>query len=98
MEHTNGFSVDVSANRVKVTGELDARTTPSMIDAVIRVMAVELDLSEVSFVDSTGLHGLIALRNRRSELRIVAISPAVKSLLDATGVSQALLPAETADG
>ncbi|HUP73526.1 MAG TPA: STAS domain-containing protein [Acidimicrobiales bacterium] len=87
MEHANGFSLSVSATRVKITGELDVSTTPSMIEAVIKAMTVELDISEVTFVDSTGLHALIQLRNRRSELRIVAISPPVKRLLEMTGIS-----------
>ena len=98
MEHEPGFSLDVSENRVKVTGELDVLTAPMVIEAVIKAMTVEVDLSEVTFVDSTGVHALIQLRNRRSQLRIVAVSPPVKRVLEVTGVAEALLSAEPRAG
>jgi anti-anti-sigma factor len=98
MEHANGFSLEVSETRVKVTGELDVLTAPLVIEAVIKAMTVELDLGEVTFVDSSGVHALIQLRNRRSELRIVAISPPVKRVLEVTGIARALLPAEPRAG
>ena len=91
MDHEPGFSLNVSENRVKVTGELDVLTAPLVIEAVVKAMTVEVDLSEVTFVDSTGVHALIQLRNRRSQLRIVAISPPVKRVLEVTGVAEALL-------
>jgi anti-sigma B factor antagonist len=98
MEHATGFSLNVSENRVKVTGELDVLTAPSVIEAVVKAMTVELDLSEVTFVDSSGVHALIQLRNRRSEFHIVAISPPVKRVLETTGIAQALLSAEPRAG
>ena len=98
MEHESGFSLNVSENRVKVTGELDVLTAPLVIEAVVKAMTVELDLSEVTFVDSSGVHALIQLRNRRSELQIVAISPPVKRVLEMTGIAQALLSAEPRAG
>jgi anti-anti-sigma factor len=98
MEHEPGFSLNVSENRVKVTGELDVLTAPLVIEAVVKAMTVEVDLSEVTFVDSTGVHALIQLRNRRSQLRIVAISPPVKRVLEVTGVAEALLSAESRAG
>ena len=98
MEHEPGFSLTVSETRVKVTGELDVLTAPLVIEAVVKAMTVELDLSEVTFVDSTGVHALIQLRNRRSQLRIVAISPPVKRVLEVTDIAEALLSAEPRAG
>ena len=81
-----------------ITGELDLAIGDAVADAVIDAVAaaivrsahgeaeVQLDLSEVSFIDCAGLSAL--LRARRSaaghgcRVRIAAMSPAVRRLLD----------------
>ena len=91
MEERKGFSIEVTERRVKVTGDVDAATTPLMIEAVMKAMTVELDLSEVSFVDSYGLTGLIKLRNTRAALEIIDVSPEFYRTLERAGLVESLL-------
>lgn len=81
-----------------ITGELDLAAGDAVADAVIGAVAavlarstggeaeVQLDLSDVSFIDCAGLSAL--LRARRSAaahgclVRVAAMSPVVHRLLD----------------
>jgi len=92
------FTVDVGERCVRVSGEIDSFTAPEMIEAVLRSALVELDLSEVTFMDSAGLHALMKLRAERGSLRIVAISPRVKRLLEITSMSEHLLDGTHTNG
>ena len=95
MEQPTAFTVDVSESSVKISGEIDLLTAPTMIDAVLKSSFAELDLSEVTFMGSTGLHALLVLRQQRAALRIVAVSPAVQRLLAITDMTELLQPAPT---
>lgn len=59
---------------VAVSGELDAHTAPELTAAAAagldapQVKHLVLDLSEVSFIDSTGIAALVRLRKRSQEL------------------------------
>ena len=66
-------------------------TAPSMIEAVLKSSTAELDLSEVSFMDSTGVHALLPLRETRAALRIIAVSQRGQHLLDITNTTDDLL-------
>jgi anti-anti-sigma factor len=54
--------------RVRVIGEVDRQTAPMLEEALLREVdagsEVLLDLSEVSFIDSSGLHAIIAAAER----------------------------------
>ena len=91
MEQSAAFTVDVSETRVKVSGELDLLTSPSMIDAVLEAATSALDLSEVTFIDARGLSALLRLRCARPEMQIVAASPQVERLLEITSTAAQLL-------
>lgn len=91
MEQSNAFAIEVAGGRVKITGEVDITSAPRMVEAVMRAMTVELDLSEVTFIDSSGLSGLINLRNSRAALHIVAVSEPVQRVLECTGLIEPLL-------
>jgi anti-anti-sigma factor len=85
---------------VVASGELDmaaAFQLESGLDPLLEdraVEAVQLDLSEVGFVDSAGLGALLALRERAQDrgiaLRISRASDPVRRLLDLTGLGDAL--------
>lgn len=86
--------------RLHVAGELDAHTAPEFADAFDDVAdgaAVELDLTDVSFLDSSGLAALLEARRRLDSaggsLVVTAASPAVARLLELTGVSEHLMRA-----
>ena len=91
MEQPTVFAVDVGESRVKISGELDLLTSPSMIDAVLKSTSAELDLSEVTFMDARGVSALLRLRRARPEMRIVAVSAQVQRVLDMTNTAQDLL-------
>jgi anti-anti-sigma factor len=47
---------------LRLAGELDLRTAPMLNDALARIDGhgpVKLDLSELSFIDSSGLHAIV---------------------------------------
>lgn len=73
---------------LKLAGELDLATVPSLREALFDFLPtdeVHLDLSELTFLDSTGLHALLALaRSRRGDGSVVLVnpSPAVMRVLE----------------
>ncbi len=52
--------------RISVSGEVDLQTTPMLEAAVMEACAVataiELDLHEVSFIDSTGIRAVLSIK------------------------------------
>jgi anti-sigma B factor antagonist len=91
------FEVDGSV--IRVVGEIDVRTTPQLFAEVMARTAdgsscIDLDLSEVTFMDSSGLNTLIKLRRRRPNIWVVKPSVRVRRILDIAGLTQMLvLPA-----
>jgi anti-anti-sigma factor len=73
---------------VRVTGEVDMATADLMYKAATPegVRALTLDLSDVSFFDSAGIHALIRLTGRYPETMTVVPSHAVRRVLDIAGL------------
>ncbi|HST63977.1 MAG TPA: STAS domain-containing protein [Mycobacteriales bacterium] len=95
------FAIDVvradGQETVRVRGELDIATAPLLRAALEGVYArrpvrVEVDLSEVTFLDASSLAGLIAARRRLAAQRAVLVlvdpSPIVRRVLDITGLDR----------
>jgi anti-anti-sigma factor len=90
---------DGEAHRVAAIGELDIATVDLLERALLEVEETDaelivLDLSALSFIDSTGLRLVLDLNERcggaADRLRIVAGSPAVERLLDIVGLRDKL--------
>ena len=82
------FSIDVRADRVVISGELDMACVSEMSRAVLRLAflsarQVELDLSNVTFMDCSGLGALLLLQRSVSPF-VVVVSAAVQRVLDLT--------------
>ena len=85
-------------HRLIPTGELDIATTPILeraFEAVYEGDAamIIVDLTELSFMDSTGIRALMQMNEAcegADRLRIVNGSPAVVKVLDVTGVRRQL--------
>ena len=85
---------------VALAGEcdLDAREelTSVLVSALDRAMVVVVDLAEVRFLDSSGLHALIvghhAALERGARLYAVNATGVVHQVLDVTGVGELLSP------
>jgi anti-sigma B factor antagonist len=82
---------------VAVRGELDIRSAPDLRTWLAKVLddgAVQLvlDLSEVGFMDSSGLGVLVGAHKRLARLggrlSVVGVSPIVARLLTVTGLSR----------
>ena len=85
--------------RLHVSGELDAHSAPEFAEAfepaVAAAAVVEVDLTDVPFVDSSGLAALLAARQRLEgaggSLVVTAASAAALRLFELTGVSAHLM-------
>ena len=83
-----------------VSGELDLSTASQLRsavdDAVARGGTVQIDLREVSFIDSTGLHALIQadqmLQRQGQRLYVTDQSPALRRLLELAGLTDYFAP------
>lgn len=73
-----------------VSGEADVLSAPvlrhALADATERFRVVVLDLSNVTFLDSTALSVLVVAR-RRLTIRITGLRPQVRKVFDITGLS-----------
>ena len=87
------------AHYVAPSGELDIATVELLERALLEVERADsarivLDLSGLSFIDSTGLRLLLDVNERcggaADRLRVIAGSPAVERLLDIVGLRERL--------
>ncbi|HYV02868.1 MAG TPA: STAS domain-containing protein [Actinomycetota bacterium] len=87
---------DGRSAEVALVGEIDAATSSMLRDAVVPPLGggwvdLDLDMAEVTFVDSQGLRVLIEVaRSARGTLTLHDVRPAVQRLFDLTGVASAL--------
>jgi anti-anti-sigma factor len=106
------FEVETEAHesgawRVRGRGELDVATA-SRLEAALDPLVdsgaslIVLDLSEVSFLDSSGLRTIVrtatALEDAGGRLVIDGVSPAVSRVLEVTGLLERLRADAPADG
>ncbi|MFF3775815.1 STAS domain-containing protein [Streptomyces sp. NPDC002232] len=94
---------DSQCTVITVAGDLDLTSCPALEDAACRAMAdgssLRLDMSGVTFMDSSGLNLLLALRRRLVEgdgwLELTGVREAPMRVLALTGADALLLPAGT---
>ena len=89
---------DERATVLAVSGELDLASSPSLESELELVFAADnsdlviLDLSELEFMDSTGLSVLVRAHQRAQEsghgFAVIKGGPQVQRLLSLTGVSE----------
>jgi anti-sigma B factor antagonist len=89
---------------VHVRGEVDLATSPALADALAGITTREgpvvVDLTEVGFLDSSGLSVLLQARERLaagSGLRLVVTKPALQRVLAVTGLDEVFTIAPTVD-
>jgi anti-sigma B factor antagonist len=91
---------------VELAGELDLSTVPIFVEAIDEILggpptAVELDLSKLTFIDSSGVGAYVTAYRRAqakgSRLSVGGRSPLVDRVLQLSGVEEALA-AESAGG
>ena len=81
---------------VHVVGEIDLATAPTLTstcESLQSAMNVVIDLSDVSFIDSSGLNVLVQLRHRMqsrgdaSSLKLVVTRPTTQRIFEVTGLT-----------
>lgn len=91
-------------SKLIITGEIDAYTAPKLKDALLPLTkvsgkTVEVDLNEVSYMDSTGLGVFIgALKSTKeynSHMRLINLQDRVLRLFKITGLDEII---EISDG
>ena len=93
------WTIEAADHRVvaRIDGDLDLGNGRDLVDFLVRLSAlsecpVEVDLSGVDFIDSSGLQALLTvhrlLLERDSALAIVNPSPCTRRLLELTGCTE----------
>jgi anti-anti-sigma factor len=88
-----------------VRGDVDLATAPKLQAALeeLDTGAVVVDLTEVTFLDSSGLSALVQARKRLTEgptgatFRLVVARPSIRRVLEVTGLTQVFTVCETLD-
>jgi len=78
---------------IKVAGEIDLATARQLTDALASISTdseVHLELSELTFMDSSGLGAIVAFASRSAGCPVVLLNPsvAIKRLFEITGLEQ----------
>jgi len=90
------LAITPTASGFAVAGEIDAHTAPTISEAVAasELNSLEIDLSGVEFVDSSGLRALIEAHQQfqanGGSLTLVRPSAVVARLFDISGVGEYL--------
>ena len=89
------LAISPAEGGLSASGEIDAHTAPTLAAAIDAAgPKVDLDLSGVEFVDSSGLRVLIDAHQRLADagggLRLTSLSEPVRRLLEISGVSEYL--------
>jgi anti-sigma B factor antagonist len=98
------FEISVTARddtvRLRVLGEVDVTTAPKLLDSILCAAIahgpckVVVDLRDLTFIDSTGIHGLAMadrwLRAQRCHLIVVDPPEMVQRVFAITGVDDLL--------
>jgi anti-sigma B factor antagonist len=85
---------------LRIRGELDIAVEDAAVEAAARAFATEppflvLDLSEVEFMDSSGLRALLRIHNEHQPyVRLGPVSAVVERLFELTGTFDLFAPAE----
>jgi anti-sigma B factor antagonist len=95
-DHNEQLTVTNVDGVLVVSGELDAHTAPSLVQALASVDGVNavVDMSDVEFVDSSGLRALIDAHQSAEAMGgrfvIRQPSPTVSRLFEISGVNEYL--------
>ena len=93
-----GFRRTPEAVVVDVAGELDLYTAPILRDRLLDVIdgqgnhVVAVDLGDVEFMDSTGIHVLVQalrrVRDKGGDLTLVRVPPFARRVLEICGLTK----------
>ena len=84
----------VNGKGLRLAGELDLAGAPRLTEALLDFASSEgdvyLDLTEISFLDSSGLRVILALARSRGDGTLVLLdpSPAIRRILEVVGIDE----------
>ncbi|HEY4553578.1 MAG TPA: anti-sigma factor antagonist [Bacillaceae bacterium] len=97
------ITIDIAENeletRVKLSGEIDAYTAPNVRESLTQPAekpgaTIIVDMSEVTYMDSTGLGVFVGLfkqlRANEGNLMLVGLTERMKRLFDITGLADVM--------
>jgi anti-anti-sigma factor len=90
--YDSAFSIEPRESGLALTGELDAVTLPALLEAFAAQNGrpdVLLELSELSFIDSSGIHAIVTFARSRQNIGTVTlsgVSPFLLKVLEITRV------------
>ena len=87
---TTDFEARADADSVVwLSGELDMLKADAVVDvaaAAARERQVTLDLSRLSFIDSSGIRAILRVADETDEVVLRGPTPAVRKVLDLSGI------------
>jgi anti-anti-sigma factor len=89
------FDARVSPGMVALSGEIDMDVTGQLREALLAAAEqssapVVVDMSEVTFIDSSGLNELVQLSNRGAGVRIISPTDSVRRTIEVVGLEHLL--------
>jgi anti-sigma B factor antagonist len=78
---------------VSVAGEIDMATAPALAETLVQFPngSVTVDLSEVTFIDASGLRALVAAQRhigrREGRMLVQGVNPFTRKLFEMTGLA-----------
>ena len=101
MTHAAEFSMEARGDGdrhvVSLSGEINLRSSPKLHASLLKIIAgrpdrIILDLSGVSYMDSSGIGTLVEIKRRveryKGSLILAALQPRVRGLLEITNLEQ----------
>lgn len=88
-----------SVQRFKIVGEIDAFTAPKLRECLapaekVKGMQAELDLSEVAYMDSTGLGVFVGfykvVKANEGHVKIIGVNQRLRRLFEITGLTEVM--------
>ena len=84
---------------IVIGGELDVMTAPLLLEVAPAVATadprpINVNLANVTFMDASGLRGLLCLKHSLPNVRVVAVSPPVEKVLLMTGTYDDLIESD----
>jgi anti-sigma B factor antagonist len=86
-----------AAPRLQVSGEIDVFTSPSLRDELYAMIddgatTVEIDCSQMDFIDSSGLGVLVGalkrIRERGGDFELQGLNPSTRKVFEITGLTK----------
>jgi anti-anti-sigma factor len=93
MDPDSGFTITAGEHGFALRGEIDVRAADALANALVAFVGrtATVDMSEVTFMDSTGLAAFLEARIRGVNVRLVHVTPRVRQVFEVTSLLDLLV-------